>query len=94
MRSIRRLDQYLCLCQDIWHYVLRVPKEVKHIEKRARIDRSLNTDSRKVARQRRDICAAADEHRWAKVAPNVFGGFQPGAVLKDLHQHAQTLGYD
>jgi len=94
MKSIKRPDQYLRLRQDIWHYVRRVPKAVRHVETRTLIYRSLDTDSRKVARQRRDICAAADDQRWGEIAPNAFGGFQSNAVLKDLHQHAQTLGYD
>ena len=63
MKSIKRPDQYLRLRQDIWHYVRRVPKAVQHVEDRAVIHRSLDTDSRKVARQHRDICAAADEQR-------------------------------
>ena len=29
MKAIRRLDQYLRLRGDIWHYVRRVPKEAK-----------------------------------------------------------------
>ena len=57
MKAIRRLDQYLRLRGDIWHYVRRVPKAVSHMDERTLIYRSLDTDSRKVARQRRDICA-------------------------------------
>ena len=58
MKSIKRPDQYLRLRQDIWHYVRRVPKAVQHVDTRTLIYKSLDTDSRKVARQRRDICAA------------------------------------
>ena len=47
MKSIKRPDQYLRLRQDIWHYVRRVPKAVQHVEDRAVIHRSLDTDSRK-----------------------------------------------
>ena len=72
MKSIKRPDQYLRLRQDIWHYVRRVPKAVRHVETRTLIYRSLDTDSRKVTRQRRDICAAADDQRWGKIAPNLF----------------------
>jgi hypothetical protein len=50
----------------MWHYVRRVPKSVRHIDERVLIYRSLETDSRKVARQRRDICAAADDQRWSE----------------------------
>lgn len=54
MKVIRRPDQYLRLRGDIWHYVRRVPKAVRHIDDRTLIYRSLDTASRKVARQRRD----------------------------------------
>ncbi len=93
MKSIKRPDQYLRLRQDIWHYVRRVPKAVQHVEDRAVIHRSLDTDSRKVARQRRDICAAADDQRWHQIAPNAFENFHPNVIFKDLHQHAQSFGY-
>jgi len=62
MKAIRRPDQYLRLRGDIWHYVRRVPKAVSHIDDRTLIYRSLDTDSRKVARQRRDICAGRPKH--------------------------------
>ena len=93
MNSIKRPDQYLRLRQDIWHYVRTVPKAVQHLEARAVIHRSLDTDSRKVARQRRDICAAADDQRWHQIAPRAFDSCHPDAILKDLHQHAQSFGY-
>ena len=57
MKAIRRPNQYLRLRGDIWHYVRRVPKAVSHIDDRTLIYRSLDTDSRRVARQRRDLCA-------------------------------------
>jgi len=59
MRSIQRPDQYLKLRNDIWHYVRRVSKSVRHIDERVLIYRSLETDSRKVARQRLDNARAA-----------------------------------
>ncbi|WP_427450592.1 tyrosine-type recombinase/integrase [Litorimonas sp. WD9-15] len=93
MKSIKRPDQYLRLSQDIWHYVRRVHKAVQYVEDRAVIHRSLDTDSRKVARQRRDICAAADDQRWHQIAPNAIENLHPNAILKDLHQHAQPFGY-
>lgn len=49
MRSIQRPNQYLRLRHDVWHYVRRVPKSVRHIDERVLIYRSLETDSRKVA---------------------------------------------
>ncbi len=93
MRSIQRPDQYLKLRNDIWHYVRRVPKSVRHIDERVLIYRSLETDSRKVARQRRDICAAADDQRWSEVTPSRFGKPAPDAVMKDLQQRAQAFGF-
>jgi len=51
MRSIQRPNQYLRLRHDMWHYVRRVPKSVRHIDERVLIYRSLETDSRKVARR-------------------------------------------
>ena len=50
MRSIQRPEQYLKLRNDIWHYLRRVPKAVRHIDERVLIYHSLETDSRKVAR--------------------------------------------
>ena len=73
MKSIQRQNQYLRLRGDMWHYVRRVPKSVRHIDERVLIYRSLETDSRKVARQRRDICAAADDQRWSEITPSRFG---------------------
>jgi hypothetical protein len=61
MESTKRPGQYLRLRQDIWHYVRRIPKAVQHVEDPAAIDPSLDTDSCKVARQRRDIYAATDD---------------------------------
>ena len=47
MRSIQRPNQYLRLRHDVWHYVRRVPKSVRHIDERVLIYRSLETDSRR-----------------------------------------------
>ena len=55
--------------------------------------RSLETDSRKVARKRRDICAAADEQRWKESAPGRFGTPNPAAVMLDLHQRTAAFGF-
>ena len=93
MRSIQRPNQYLRLRHDVWHYVRRVPKSVRHIDERVLIYRSLETDSRKVARQRRDICAAADDQRWSEITPSRFGTPSPDAVMKDLQQRAQAFGF-
>ena len=93
MRSIQRPNQYLKLRGDTWHYVRRVPKSVRHIDDRVLIYRSLETDSRKVARQRRDICAAADDQRWSEITPSRFGTPAPDAVMKDLQQRAQAFGF-
>ena len=93
MKAIRRPDQYLRLRGDVWHYVRRVPKAVRHIDHRGSIYRSLDTDSRKVARQRRDICASADDQRWNEIAPGAFGAAPANAVLMDLNQRAQAYGF-
>ena len=93
MKSIKRPDQYLRLRHDIWHYVRRVPKAVQHVETRTLIYKSLDTDSRKVARQRRDICAAADDQRWHQIVTSAFGNLHPNAILKDLKKHARSLGF-
>ena len=93
MRSIQRPNQYLRLRHDVWHYVRRVPKSVRHIDERVLIYRSLETDSRKVARQRLDICAAADDQRWSEITPSRFGTPSPDAVMKDLQQRAQAFGF-
>lgn len=73
MRSIQRFDQYLRLRRGTWHSVRRVPKAVRHAENRNSINRSLETDSLTVARRRLDVCAAADNQRWAKIIPQCFG---------------------
>ena len=93
MRSIQRPDQYLRLRRDVWHYVRRVPKSVRHVDERTLIYRSLETDSRKVARQRRDICAAADDQRWSQISPGRFGAVAPDAVIMDLQQRAAAFGF-
>ena len=94
MKAIKRPDQYLRLRGDIWHYVRRVPKAVRHVEERTLIYRSLETDSRRVARQRRDVCANADDQRWSEVAPSRFRSMQPEAIYRDAGQHAQSLGFN
>ena len=94
MKAIRRPDQYLRLRGDIPHYVRRVPKAVSHIDDRTLIYRSLDTDSRKVARQRRDICADAAEQRWHEIVPSRFR-FTPREVsFRDVSQHARSLGFN
>lgn len=94
MKAIRRPDQYLRLRGDIWHYVRRVPKAVSHIDDRTLIYRSLDTDSRKVARQRRDICADADEQRWHEIAPRRFNTAPREASYRDVIHHARALGFN
>jgi hypothetical protein len=54
--------------------------------------RSLETDSRKVARQRRDIFAAADDQRWSEIAPSRFGAPSRDAILQDLKLRAESFG--
>ena len=93
MKAITRPDQYLRLRGDIWHYVRRVPKAVRHVDGRTLIYRSLDTDSRKLARQRRDVCAAADDQRWNEIAPGRFSPAPKDAGLLDAKQHARTLGF-
>jgi len=93
MRSIQRPDQYLLLRGDIWYYVRRVPKSASHVDSRRSIYRSLETDSRKIARQRRDICAAADDQRWNEISPGRFGKPAPHAVMRDLQQRAEAFGF-
>ena len=94
MKAIRRPDQYLRLRGDIWHYVRRVPKAVSHIDDRTLIYRSLDTDSRKVARQRRDICADEDEQRWSEVAPSRFRSTPRESSYRDVSHHARSLGFN
>ena len=86
MRSVQRFDQYLRLRRGTWHYVRRVPKAVQHAENRNSINRSLETDSLTVARQRRDLCAVADNQRWAEIAPKRFGQMPRDAIQKDMNK--------
>jgi len=94
MKAIRRLDQYLRLHGDIWHYGRRVPKAVRHIDDRTLIYRSLDTDSRKVARQRRDICADEDNQRWNEIMPNHFQSPPKDASYRDASHRARTQGFN
>ena len=94
MKAIRRLDQYLRLRGDIWHYVRRVPKAVRHIDDRTLIYRSLDTDSRKVARQRRDICADEDNQRWNEIMPNRFQSTPRDAAYRDASHRARSQGFN
>ena len=94
MKAIRRPDQYLRLRGDIWHYVRRVPKAVRHIDDRTLIYRSLETDSRKVARQRRDIFAYEDELRWSEAAPSRFKAMPQEVAYRDVSHHARSLGFN
>ena len=93
MKSVRRPNQYLKQRGDVWHYVRRVPKAVQHVDRRTLIYRSLETDSRKLARQRRDHCAAADEARWNEIAPGRFGNPPADAIYKEAQTRAQSLGF-
>jgi integrase len=94
MKAIRRLDQYLRLRGDIWHYVRRVPKSVRHIDDRTLIYRSLDTDSRKVACQRRDICADEDNQRWNEIMPNRFQSTPRDAGYRDASHRARSQGFN
>ncbi|CDF40418.1 unnamed protein product [Chondrus crispus] len=94
MKAIRRPDQYLRLRGDIWHYVRRVPKAVSHIDDRTLIYRSLETDSRKVARQRRDIFAYEDELRWSEAAPSRFKATPREVTYRDVSHYARSLGFN
>jgi integrase len=94
MKAIRRLDQYLRLRGDTWHYVRRVPKAVRHIDNRTLIYRSLDTDSRKVARQRRDICADEDNQRWNEIMPNRFPSTPKDANYRDASHRARSKGFN
>ena len=94
MKAIRRLDQYLRLRGDIWHYVRRVPKAVRHIDDRTLIYRSLDTDSRKVARQRRDICADEDNQLWNELMPNRFQSTPRDASYRDASHQARSKGFN
>jgi len=94
MKAIRRLDQYLRLRGDTWHYVRRVPKAVRHIDDRTLIYRSLDTDSRKVARQRRDIYADEDNQRWNELMPNRFQSSPRDANYRDASHRARSKGFD
>lgn len=94
MKAIRRLDQYLRLRGDTWHYVRRVPKAVRHIDNRTLIYRSLDTDSRKVARLRRDICADEDNQRWNEIMPNRFQSAPKGASYRDASHRARSKGFN
>ena len=93
MKAIRRPNQYLRLRGDIWHYVRRVPKAVSHIDDRTLIYRSLETDSRKVAQQRRDIFAYEDELRWSEAAPSRFKATPREVTYRDVSHHARSLGF-
>ena len=61
MRSIQRPNQYLRLRHDVWHYVRRVPKSVRHIETWGTYANStadiLNTSGMRTARTRSEIYA-------------------------------------
>ena len=94
MKAIRRVDQYLRLRGDIWHYVRRVPKAVRHIDDRTLIYRSLDTDSRTVARQRRDICADEDNQRWNEIMPNRFQSRPRDASYRDASHRARSQGFN
>lgn len=93
MKAIQRPDQYLRLRGDIWHYVRRVPKAVRHVDSRTLIYRSLETDSRKLARQRRDICAFEDDQTWNEIAPGRFGEAPRVASHRAASLRAQALGF-
>ncbi|WP_051279219.1 DUF3363 domain-containing protein [Hellea balneolensis] len=94
MKAIRRLDQYLRLRGDTWHYVRRVPKAVRHIDDRTVIYRSLDTDSRKIARQRRDICADEDNQRWNEITPSRFQSSSKHASYRDASHRARSQGFN
>ena len=93
MRSVQRFDQYLRLRRGTWHYVRRVPKAVRQTEERKSKNRSLETDSLTVARQRRDVCAAADNRRWAEKMPQRFDGIPRDAIQKDMNLRAESYGF-
>jgi len=94
MKAIRRPDQYLRLRGDIWHCVRRAPKAVSHIDDRTLIYRSLDTDSLKAPRQRRDLCADEDEQRWHEIVPRRFNSTPREVSFRDVSQHKRALGFN
>jgi hypothetical protein len=92
MKAIQRPDQYLRRRGDIWHYVRRVPKSVRHVDSRSIIYRSLDTDSPRLARQRRDVCANADDQRWNEISPSKFSLSSRDAGYRDASQTCAVSG--
>lgn len=93
MRSVQRIDQYLRLRGGTWYYVRRVPKSVRYVEDRKFINQSLQTDSLTTARQRRDVCATADNQRWAEIVPQRFDAGPRDAIQKDMSLRAKSYGF-
>lgn len=65
----RAADRYLLQRDGRWHYVRRVPSRLTDIDPRGTIRVSLKTDSREVARKRRDALVEADNAYWASLIP-------------------------
>ncbi|MFC3052319.1 DUF6538 domain-containing protein [Kordiimonas pumila] len=63
-------DRYLMLRGDRWYYKRRVPEKYRAYDERDIIKQSLGTDSREIARLRRDALEQADNDYWAAVAFN------------------------
>lgn len=57
-------DRYLKPRNGWWYYQRRVPKRVAHLDDRGLIQLSLDTQSKDVARLRRDAQAEADDALW------------------------------
>ena len=93
MKTIRRPNQYLQLRGEVWYYARRVPSLIVKEIGRSMISRSLETDSVSVARKRRDMCAGADDARWHKLMPSIFGRPNVDRSLRQARKDASAMGF-
>ncbi len=78
----KRENNLLILRGDVWYYQRRVPKKFRHIESRSLVRHSLNTDSLKIARRRRDALCEADDLYWSALNQEAI---EKGGVSEATH---------
>jgi len=85
----RSVNKYLYLRGEYWNYKRNVPKHFAHVEPRARVRVSLNTQSLEIARSKRDALVAADDDYWQALA---IEAEQKGGLTKSTRE-VQELKY-
>ena len=89
-------NRYLVRRGERWYYFRRIPKRYAEIDTRTYSKAALNTDSLRVARERRDAMADADENLWDAALAELGNNPTPEVAkvcrYRSAQRRAQAIG--